>query len=108
MVLKGYKQPLVQEDMWDLNEKDSTAHINQRFQHFMQSELAAARIRYQDNLKKKPDESRDKAQKEALKNDLSNGLGKGISQDVLVMVKSFIVYYSILFILLYLFYLFME
>uniref|UniRef100_A0A3B4HAQ7 ABC transmembrane type-1 domain-containing protein n=1 Tax=Pundamilia nyererei TaxID=303518 RepID=A0A3B4HAQ7_9CICH len=29
MVLKGYKQPLVQEDMWDLNESDSTAFINE-------------------------------------------------------------------------------
>lgn len=104
MVLKGYKQPLVQEDLWDLKNKDSTPYINEQFQHFMQSELAAARVRYQDKLKNK----RDKAQEEALKNGLSNSLGKGVSQDVLVMVKSFIIYSSALFILLYLFYVFME
>ncbi|GLD66489.1 canalicular multispecific organic anion transporter 1, partial [Lates japonicus] len=82
MVIKGYKRPLVQEDMWDLNEAESTAYINQHFQHFMQSELGAARVRFQVQLKKKP---RDKAQEEAIQNGLSNGLGKGISQDVLMM-----------------------
>lgn len=89
--MKGFKQPLVQEDMWDLNEVDKTAFINQHFQHHMQTELTAARVRYQDNLKKKQDESRDKAQEEAFKNGLSSGLGKGISQDVLMMVKRFII-----------------
>uniref|UniRef100_A0A4W6CQJ0 ATP-binding cassette, sub-family C (CFTR/MRP), member 2 n=1 Tax=Lates calcarifer TaxID=8187 RepID=A0A4W6CQJ0_LATCA len=82
MVTKGYKRPLVQEDMWDLNEAESTAYINQHFQHFMQSELGAARVRFQAQLKKKPG---DKAQEEAFQNGLSNGLGKGISQDVLMM-----------------------
>ncbi|KAM8738721.1 ATP-binding cassette sub-family C member 2 isoform 1-T2 [Acanthopagrus schlegelii] len=84
MVIKGYKQPLVQEDMWDLNEADSTAHINERFQHFMKAEFAAAQVRYQHKLKKKQDERRDKAQ-EDLKNGLSNGLGKGVSKDMLMM-----------------------
>uniref|UniRef100_A0A8C4EQY9 ABC-type glutathione-S-conjugate transporter n=1 Tax=Dicentrarchus labrax TaxID=13489 RepID=A0A8C4EQY9_DICLA len=81
MVLKGYKRPLVQEDMWDLNEIDSTSYINQCFQHVMQSELGAARVRYQNKLKKKQNENRDKAQGEAFQ----NGLGKGVSQDVLMM-----------------------
>ena len=92
MVIKGYKQPLVQEDMWDLNEADSTAHINERFQHFMQAEFAAAQVRYQCKLKKKQEERRDKAQ-EDLKNGLSNGLGKGVSQDMLMMVKGCIIHY---------------
>lgn len=104
MVIKGFKQPLVQEDMWDLNEMEKTAFINQHFQHHMQSQLAAARVRYQDNLKKKQDKSRDKAQEEAFKNGLSSGLGKGVSQDVLMMVS----YYLKLFILFYLFCLSME
>lgn len=91
MTLKGYKQPLVQEDMWNLNEVDSTAFISQGFEHHMQIELAAARIRYKDNLKKKQNESRDKAQDDAFKDGLSNGLGKGVSQDVLMMVKRFII-----------------
>uniref|UniRef100_A0A8D0A0W7 ABC-type glutathione-S-conjugate transporter n=1 Tax=Sander lucioperca TaxID=283035 RepID=A0A8D0A0W7_SANLU len=77
MVVKGYKQPLVQEDMWELSEADSTADINQRFQYFMQSELGAARIRLQKKLKKKREENRDKAQEEAFQNGLSNSLAKG-------------------------------
>uniref|UniRef100_A0A8C5GHS1 ABC-type glutathione-S-conjugate transporter n=1 Tax=Gouania willdenowi TaxID=441366 RepID=A0A8C5GHS1_GOUWI len=79
MMLKGYRRPLVQEDMWDLNDEDSTATINQHFQHIMQSELAAARIRYQKELKKK------KAKDEAFPSSISNGLEKGVSQDVLMM-----------------------
>ncbi|XP_068424094.1 ATP-binding cassette sub-family C member 2 [Clinocottus analis] len=81
MVVKGYKRPLVQGDMWELNDTESTADINQRFQYFMQSELAAARVRFQNKLKKKQEKSRDKAQEEAFQ----NGLGKGVSQDVLMM-----------------------
>lgn len=87
MVLKGYKRPLVQEDMWELSETDSTADINQRFQYFMQSELGAARVRFKNKLKKKQDKNRDKAHQEAFPNGPSNGLGKGISQDVLMMVR---------------------
>uniref|UniRef100_A0A7N8XPQ3 ATP-binding cassette, sub-family C (CFTR/MRP), member 2 n=1 Tax=Mastacembelus armatus TaxID=205130 RepID=A0A7N8XPQ3_9TELE len=59
MVVKGYKQPLVQEDMWELNEAESTAYINQRFQYFMQSELDSARVRFQNKLKNKRDKNRD-------------------------------------------------
>uniref|UniRef100_A0A8C2XTH6 Canalicular multispecific organic anion transporter 1 n=1 Tax=Cyclopterus lumpus TaxID=8103 RepID=A0A8C2XTH6_CYCLU len=81
MVVKGFKRPLVQGDMWELNDTDGTADINQRFQYFMQSELGAARVRFQNKLKKKRDKSRDKAQEEAFQ----NGLGKGVSQDVLMM-----------------------
>ncbi|XP_039477578.1 canalicular multispecific organic anion transporter 1-like isoform X2 [Oreochromis aureus] len=74
MVLKGYKQPLVQEDMWDLNESDSTAFINERFQHFMKPELDAARVRFQNKMKKKSAKTRDSAQEDP---QLSSGLGKG-------------------------------
>ncbi|XP_034754338.1 canalicular multispecific organic anion transporter 1 [Etheostoma cragini] len=87
MVMKGYKQPLVQEDMWELSEADSTAYINQGFQYFMQLELGAARVRFQKKLKKKRDEKRDKAQEEAFQNGLSNSLVKGVSQDVLLEEK---------------------
>uniref|UniRef100_A0A669DKL9 ABC-type glutathione-S-conjugate transporter n=1 Tax=Oreochromis niloticus TaxID=8128 RepID=A0A669DKL9_ORENI len=68
MVLKGYKQPLVQEDMWDLNESDSTAFINERFQHFMKPELDAARVRFQNKMKKKSEE-RGKTEDEKKKKD---------------------------------------
>lgn len=81
MALKGFKQPLVQEDMWDLNEEDSTGYINQRFQHHIQTELAKARLRYQRQKSK----SKEKATEEDARNGVSNGMAKGISQDVLMM-----------------------
>uniref|UniRef100_A0A669B6R3 ATP-binding cassette, sub-family C (CFTR/MRP), member 2 n=1 Tax=Oreochromis niloticus TaxID=8128 RepID=A0A669B6R3_ORENI len=71
MVLKGYKQPLVQEDMWDLNESDSTAFINERFQHFMKPELDAARVRFQNKMKKKSAKTRDSAQEDPQQSGLS-------------------------------------
>ncbi|KAM4591513.1 ATP-binding cassette sub-family C member 2 [Odontesthes bonariensis] len=85
MVLKGYKQPLVQEDLWDLREVESTANISQHFHHHMQSELGAARVRLQHKLKKKPFKSGGKGPEEASQNGLPNGLGKGVSQDALMM-----------------------
>lgn len=83
MVLTGYKRPLVQEDLWDLNEEDTTRHISEQFEFHMNNELAAAQASYQKRLRKKHD--RGKAQDEALQNGLSNGLGKGVSRDVLMM-----------------------
>ncbi|XP_008280640.1 ATP-binding cassette sub-family C member 2 [Stegastes partitus] len=85
MTVKGYKRPLVQEDMWELNEGDSTPYISHDFQHHMDSELSKARIRFQHKLKKTGVKGRDKARDEAIQNGLSNGLGKGVSQDVLIM-----------------------
>lgn len=81
-MFKGYKRPLVQEDMWDLNKSDSTAYINEHFQSAMKSQLAKARIQFQKRLKKKGNKSRDRAQEEPVE----NGLREGISQDVLMMV----------------------
>ncbi|CAL8256487.1 unnamed protein product [Lota lota] len=74
MVVNGYKRPLVQEDLWELKEADTTSQINRRFQFHMQSELAAARVRFQ---KKRADAKPD--------NDPHPGLQNGISQDVLMM-----------------------
>ncbi|XP_065815553.1 canalicular multispecific organic anion transporter 1 isoform X2 [Labrus bergylta] len=81
MVVKGYKRPLVQEDMWELSAKDSTSYLNEHFQHFMNLELGEARVRYQEKLKKKRVKNRDKVHGESFQ----NGLGKGVSQDVLMM-----------------------
>ncbi|KAG7263587.1 hypothetical protein CRUP_035570 [Coryphaenoides rupestris] len=61
MVLNGYKRPLVQEDMWELRESDTTRHIHGCFQAHMQVELDAARIR----LRKKKEK---RAQKKAEEN----------------------------------------
>uniref|UniRef100_A0A3B3TUD5 Canalicular multispecific organic anion transporter 1-like n=1 Tax=Poecilia latipinna TaxID=48699 RepID=A0A3B3TUD5_9TELE len=82
MVVKGYKTPLVQEDMWELNEVDSTSYITQRFNHHMKFELGKARIRFQKELKDKLIKTQGKSM-EAPSH--SNGLGKGVSQDVLMM-----------------------
>lgn len=82
MAFKGFRQPLVQEDMWDLNEIDSTGYINQRFQHQIQTELGKARVRYQQQKSKNKEKSLEE------RNGASSGLGKGISQDVLMMVRS--------------------
>lgn len=85
MAFKGFRQPLVQEDMWDLNEKDSTGYINQKFQHHAEAELAKARIRYQLHMSKIKKKDLDGE----LRNGVSSGLAKGISQDVLMLVRSF-------------------
>ncbi|XP_061601976.1 canalicular multispecific organic anion transporter 1 [Cololabis saira] len=81
MVVKGYKQPLVQEDMWELNQEESTSHISQRFQYHMQNELGAAQVRFQKQTKKKPVHRGG----EASQSGLTSGLGKGVSQDALMM-----------------------
>ncbi|XP_039546373.1 canalicular multispecific organic anion transporter 1 isoform X1 [Pimephales promelas] len=77
MVFKGYKRPLVQEDMWDLNEDDSTRWICQRFEDVMARELRKARGVLEKKRRKRP--TRGEAQ---------NGLAKGVSQDVLVMEET--------------------
>uniref|UniRef100_A0A673LUX6 Canalicular multispecific organic anion transporter 1-like n=1 Tax=Sinocyclocheilus rhinocerous TaxID=307959 RepID=A0A673LUX6_9TELE len=69
-----YRRPLVQEDMWDLNEKDSSQAICQGFEDIMAIELKKAR----SSLQKKRN-------KPKTKDGHQNGLAKGVSQDVLVM-----------------------
>ncbi|XP_036402430.1 canalicular multispecific organic anion transporter 1-like [Megalops cyprinoides] len=75
MVVIGYKRPLVQEDLWDLNEEDSTHSICQAFEGVMHWELRKARSRLQTR--------RGKASQRAEVQ--QNRLAKGVSQDVLVM-----------------------
>ncbi|XP_037541476.1 canalicular multispecific organic anion transporter 1, partial [Nematolebias whitei] len=83
MVVRGYKKPLVQEDLWEINEVDSTPYISHHFEHHMKFELGKARVQFQKKLKKKLVQK--VIQEEASQNGLSNSLGKGVSQDVLVM-----------------------
>ena len=85
MMFKGNRQPLVQDDLWELQEEDSTAAINDRFQFFMKSELAAARVRLEKKLKQKQDS---KAKGVTFQNPMTNGLANGLSQDVLMMVRA--------------------
>ncbi|XP_058240892.1 canalicular multispecific organic anion transporter 1 isoform X4 [Hemibagrus wyckioides] len=78
MVINGFKRPLVQEDMWELNEKDSTGYISQRFEEIMKEELRKGRQRLQKKQSKKK-ESTLKLDRE------QNDLAKGVSQDILIM-----------------------
>ncbi|KAL2082928.1 hypothetical protein ACEWY4_020701 [Coilia grayii] len=77
MVFKGYKTPLVQEDLWDLNKKDATRHISDMFESVMMDELGKARQRFQKQLRKRKAKQKDDPHQ--------NGLARGVSQDVLVM-----------------------
>ncbi|CAL9687902.1 unnamed protein product [Knipowitschia caucasica] len=86
MVITGYKRPLVQEDMWDLNEADSTSYIHKEFQSIMTLELAAAQIVHNQKRQKKKAEGRDRDK--TFPNGLSNGLGKSVSQDILMEEKT--------------------
>ncbi|KAM8852537.1 ATP-binding cassette sub-family C member 2 isoform 1-T1 [Synchiropus picturatus] len=85
MVVKGYKHPLVQEDMWDLQDVDTTASISKSFQHNMQFELEAARVRFQNKSKKNKGKKSVNNKEDAFEKSLSNGLREGVSQDVLIM-----------------------
>uniref|UniRef100_A0A8C7CDD3 Uncharacterized protein n=1 Tax=Oncorhynchus kisutch TaxID=8019 RepID=A0A8C7CDD3_ONCKI len=87
MVLNGFKRPLVQKDLWELSEAESTLQISQRFQQTMQTELKAARTRLQTKMRKRGEEKASKGQGEGLQNEHQNRLGKGVSQDVLMMVR---------------------
>ncbi|KAK6293389.1 hypothetical protein J4Q44_G00357150 [Coregonus suidteri] len=84
MVLNGFKRPLVQEDMWELSEAESTLQISQRFQQTMQTELKAARTRLQTKIRKRGEKA-SKGLGDGLQNGHQNSLGKGVSQDVLMM-----------------------
>uniref|UniRef100_A0A3B1IP99 Canalicular multispecific organic anion transporter 1-like n=1 Tax=Astyanax mexicanus TaxID=7994 RepID=A0A3B1IP99_ASTMX len=78
MIFTGYRRPLVQEDMWELSEKDSTNFISREFEEMMKQELRKAHSRLQKKKMKMKKISRPEHQQ--------NGLNKGISQDVLVLV----------------------
>uniref|UniRef100_A0A3Q3BEI2 ATP binding cassette subfamily C member 2 n=1 Tax=Kryptolebias marmoratus TaxID=37003 RepID=A0A3Q3BEI2_KRYMA len=67
MVIKGYRQPLVQEDMWEINEAESTAYISRRFETHMKFELGKARVRFQKMLKNKEEKGANKDEKKKKK-----------------------------------------
>ncbi|XP_076867780.1 ATP-binding cassette sub-family C member 2 isoform X4 [Brachyhypopomus gauderio] len=81
MVIKGSKGPLVQEDMWELNEKDTSRYISQEFEEIMGRELRKACGRLEKWQNEKNKKSRPKPDPD------QNGMTTGISQDVLVMVE---------------------
>uniref|UniRef100_A0A8B9K1H1 ABC-type glutathione-S-conjugate transporter n=1 Tax=Astyanax mexicanus TaxID=7994 RepID=A0A8B9K1H1_ASTMX len=77
MIFTGYRRPLVQEDMWELSEKDSTNFISREFEEMMKQELRKAHSRLQKKKMKM------KMKKISRPEHQQNGLNKGISQDVL-------------------------
>ncbi|XP_058507568.1 canalicular multispecific organic anion transporter 1 [Solea solea] len=87
MMFKGYKRPLVQEDMWELNQEDTTAYIHERFQSIMDKELGAARIRLQTHLKERGYKNKEKSEEDTFENGHCTGLKEGVSQDVLMMTE---------------------
>ncbi|XP_061083753.1 ATP-binding cassette sub-family C member 2-like isoform X1 [Conger conger] len=80
MVVSGYRRLLVQEDLWDLKEEDSTDRICQGFEETMKWELMKARSRMKNHQRT--------ASQEQKTEPCPNGLAKGVSQDVLVMEET--------------------
>ncbi|XP_064419000.1 canalicular multispecific organic anion transporter 1 [Latimeria chalumnae] len=75
MVVKGYRRPLVMEDLWELNEQDRTQKIYGDLEKNMREEMRKAWRRMEARQRKR-------SRKEA---EPVNTLSKGVSQDVLVM-----------------------
>ncbi|XP_075699212.1 ATP-binding cassette sub-family C member 2 [Rhinoderma darwinii] len=75
IVIKGYRRPLVMEDLWELNKENQTKYVYDIFDKTMKEEVAKAR--------KKLSERRNKRQRMDGAIEM-NGLSKAQSQDVLV------------------------
>lgn len=80
IVLKGYKQPLTIEDVWDVDEQSKTKTLVSKFETHMARELLKARRAYQRR--------RQKAQRDS--GTRLHGLSKkqSQSQDVLVLEEA--------------------
>ncbi|XP_040290618.1 canalicular multispecific organic anion transporter 1-like isoform X2 [Bufo bufo] len=75
IVVKGYRRPLVMEDLWDLKEEDQTKPIYEEFDKTMKAEVAKARNAMEKRRnKRKPKDGTIEM----------NGLSKAQSEDVLV------------------------
>ncbi|KAM3913417.1 ATP-binding cassette sub-family C member 2 isoform 2-T2 [Leptodactylus fuscus] len=75
IVIKGYRRPLVMEDLWDLNKEDQTKNICESFEKTMKEEVAKAKkaLEKRRNKRKQKDGAIE-----------MNGLNHAKSQDVLV------------------------
>ncbi|XP_069836109.1 ATP-binding cassette sub-family C member 2 [Dendropsophus ebraccatus] len=79
MVIKGYKRPLVMEDLWELNKENQTKNMYDIFDKAMKEEVAKARKKLEKRRNKR------KQQDSAIE---MNGLSKAYSQDVLVLEEN--------------------
>uniref|UniRef100_A0A8C5L1D2 ATP-binding cassette, sub-family member 2 n=1 Tax=Jaculus jaculus TaxID=51337 RepID=A0A8C5L1D2_JACJA len=79
MVVKGYKQPLTLEDIWDVDEEIKTKSVVSRFEAFMARDLQKARQAFQR-----------RRQKNSQRSSTLHGLNKNQSQsqDVLVLEET--------------------
>lgn len=79
IILKGYKQPLTLEDVWDVNEEIKTKMLVSRFEKVMAEELPKARRAFQRRQQKKS---------QGNSGGNLNGLNKNLSQtqEFLVLV----------------------
>ncbi|XP_056384893.1 ATP-binding cassette sub-family C member 2-like [Hyla sarda] len=75
IVVKGYRRPLVMEDLWELNKDDQTKDIYEDFEKTMKTGVAKARkeLEKRRNKRKRKDSAIE-----------MNGLSKTQSQDILV------------------------
>ncbi|MEE6486330.1 hypothetical protein FKM82_014574 [Ascaphus truei] len=76
LVVKGYKNPLELEDLWELNEEDKTKHIYDEFEKHMKKDVNIARKELEKRRHKRAHKQSDIQ---------INGLSKAQSQDILVM-----------------------
>ncbi|XP_044154090.1 ATP-binding cassette sub-family C member 2-like [Bufo gargarizans] len=79
IVFKGYRRPLVMEDLWELSKENQTQNIYEEFDKTMKVEVAKARKALEKRRNKR------KQQDGAIE---MNGLSKVHSQDVLVEEKN--------------------
>ncbi|XP_069836112.1 ATP-binding cassette sub-family C member 2-like [Dendropsophus ebraccatus] len=75
LVIKGYKRPLVMEDLWELSKENQSKHMYDAFEKVMKVEVAKARkeLEKRRNNRKQKDGAIE-----------MNGLSKAQSQDVLL------------------------
>lgn len=79
VVLKGYKEPLTLEDVWDVAEESKTKRLVSRFEAHMAGELQKAKRAFQKRQQKKS-QQKSGAKPQVLDKNQSQ------SQDVLVLV----------------------
>ncbi|XP_020852474.1 ATP-binding cassette sub-family C member 2 isoform X1 [Phascolarctos cinereus] len=77
IIVKGYKQPLTLEDVWELNEKEKTHEVSKIFTKYMEIEVEKARQALQKRCQKRKSQEKSEAK--------MNGPNTSQSQDNLVL-----------------------
>ncbi|XP_068923158.1 ATP-binding cassette sub-family C member 2 [Petaurus breviceps papuanus] len=77
IIVKGYKQPLTLEDVWDLNEEEKTEAVSKIFEKYMQVEVKKAKKALQKRQQKRKSQETSESR--------MNGPSTSQSQDNLVL-----------------------